>query len=500
MDHARGFVLSDAAPLATAPAPARLRPTLWLLVFAGPALRTSLLGCLLVAEPALGDAFTLSAETLAILVEGAIFGGLLAVFLIPPLVAKLGLLRVAFLAAALTVLCLLVSIAGGPFTSNDQRAVVGLFVAVGLLGFFVALLSPISQTLLNNATISDPTARHSLQSAWSAGQPAGFIVASLVGGALVESFGWWATLAVPLLFAFVSLLALLDRSIAHLADREPVDLKPSANDILWIVLALVAFEIWSTWGSLRSWLAPGVLVTLAVTIVFTLLAVNRTRQSPEPTVSPKPFASAGFGAATLILFIYQFPTTAEFEVLLLGELAHMSADEIGMRTAIGNVGQIAGTALAAALLLRHRAGLALIIGFILTIVGLSGYALYPWWNGFIFATVTRTIAGLGAGVLTPVLFVLALNRMPASLQIAAGTWLVLALIGGTEVGLATFDIVLELATKVAQSAFAGYVVVENAQLACSIATAILTAWLITRGSLPLATGPAAATRTPAHLP
>jgi hypothetical protein len=90
-----------------------------------------------------------------------------------------------------------------------------------------------------------------------------------------------------------------------------------------------------------------------------------------------------------------------------------------------------------------------------------------------------------------VLFVLALNRMPASLQIAAGTWLVLALIGGTEVGLAIFDIVLELATKAAQSTFAGYVVVENAQLACGIATAILTAWLITRGSLPVATGPAA---------
>jgi MFS family permease len=494
MYHARGLVLSNA--VSAVAAPARPRPALWLLVFAGPALRTSLLGCLLVAEPALGDAFALSAETLAILVEGAIFGGLLAVFLVPPLVERAGLRRVAFLAATLTVLCLLISIAGGPFASNDQRAVIGLFVATGLLGFFVALLSPISQALLNNATTSDPAARHSLQSAWAAGQPAGFIVASLVGGVLIERFGWWATLTVPLLFALVSVLALLDRTVVQLTSRKPVDLKPSTNDIIWIVLALVAFEIWSTWGSLRSWLAPGVLATLMVTIVFTMLAVSRTRQSPVPAVSPKPFASAGFAAATLILFIYQFPTTAEFEVLLLGELAHMPAAEIGMRTAIGNVGQIAGTAFAAALLLRHRAGLALIIGFILTIVGLAGYALYPWWNGLVFTTVTRTIAGFGAGILTPVLFVLALNRMPAQFQIVAGTWLVLALIGGTEVGLAIFDVVLEVATGLAQSAFTGYVVVEAAQLAFGIATAILTAWLIVRGRLPLATGTNAESTSP----
>ena len=451
-----------------------------------------MLGCLLVAESALGEAFALDAETLAILVEGAIFGGLLAVFLVPPLVAAAGLRRVTILAAALTILCLVIAIAGGPFASSGLRTTVGLFVVTGLLGFFVALLSPISQTLLNSATASDNAARHSLQSAWAAGQPAGFIVASLFGGILVEQVGWWATLAVPLLFALVAALALLDRKIIRLADEEPADIKTSTNDLVWIVLALVAFEIWSTWGSLRSWFAPGVLAALAVTVLLLVLAIDRTRRSPEPAVSPEPFAHPGFAAATLILFIYQFPTTAEFEVLLLGQLANMPATDIGTRTAIGNAGQIAGTALAAALLLRHRAGLALTIGFALTIVGLAGYVLYPWWNGLVFTTVTRTIAGLGAGVLTPVLFVLALQRMPAALQVVAGTWLVLALVGGTEVGLALFDIVLDLATKMTQSAFAGYVVVEAAQLACGIATAILTAWLVARGKLPLATGAGAA--------
>jgi DHA2 family methylenomycin A resistance protein-like MFS transporter len=450
-----------------------------------------LLGCLLVAEQALGRAFALSAETLAILVEGALFGGLLAVFLVPPLVAVAGIRRVALIAAVMTLVCLVFAIAAAPLASNDTRATVGLFVVTGLLGFFVALLSPISQSLLNSATMSSDSARHSLQSAWSAGQPAGFIVASLAGGVLVEKFGWWATLTVPLAFALMCVVALLDRNIAPPAAHKTAGHRPSTSEIVWIVLALVAFEVWSTWGSLKSWLSPGVLASLAAAILITAVALNRTRRAPEPAISPKPFAAAGFAAAIFILFIYQFPTTAEFEVLLLTQLGNMSADDIGTRTAIGNVGQIAGTAAAAALLLRHRVGLALTLGFALTIAGLGSYVLYPWWDGFIFTTVTRTIAGLGTGILTPVLFVLALNRMPAALQVAAGTWLVLALIGGTEVGLALFDVVLKLMTEITGSVVGGYVAVESAQLACGIVTALLTAWLTVRGSLPLTAAPKA---------
>lgn len=113
--------------------------------------------------------------------------------------------------------------------------------------------------------------------------------------------------------------------------------------------------------------------------------------------------------------------------------------------------------------------------------------LYPWWDGFVFATATRIIAGVGGGLLTPVLFVVALNRMPAGQQVAAGTWLVLATIGGTEIGLAMFDVVLEVAMAAADgSKFWGYFVVELAQLVVGVAIAALTVWLVVSGRLPLA--------------
>jgi hypothetical protein len=132
--------------------------------------------------------------------------------------------------------------------------------------------------------------------------------------------------------------------------------------------------------------------------------------------------------------------------------------------------------------------LALAAGFALTIVGLAGYCLYFWWSGFAFAATTRAMAGFGGGLLTPVLFVIALNRMPAALQVAAGTWLVLGVIGGTEVGLAMFDIVLDLTTALTGSAMRGYLSVEIAQLVLATATAVLTMSLAKRGSLPLMVG------------
>jgi MFS family permease len=481
-DHGSAVDGADALVLA------RPRPTLWILVFAGPALRTSLLGCMLVAEDAIGSTFRLSGGALAILVESIVFGGLLAVLLVPPLIATAGIRKISLVASAAAMLCLAISFGVAPLMSSGGAATAALFAVTTLLGFCVAVLSPVTQTLLNHATVADPVWRHSLQSVWSAGQPAGFILASAVGGLLVERYGWWAALAVPLAFALVSALALLDRGIVPKSGVDVGTVKPGRADIASIILALVAFEVWSTWGSLKSWLEPGVLAALLATVAMSMVAIGWLRRSAKPAVSPAPFAIVGFAAATLILFIYQFPTTAEFEVLLLGELGRMSAAEIGNRTAIGNLAQIAGTALAAWFLLRHQTRPALVAGFALTIVGLAGYTLYPWWSNFVLAASTRAVAGFGSGLLTPVLFVIALNRMPVLLQVAAGTWLVLALIGGTEVGLALFDIVLDTMSLLTGSRFGGYVAVEIAQLAFVVATAMLAWWLGARGRLPLTVG------------
>lgn len=479
------------SPHAAGPPRPGSAPALWILVIAGPAARAALLGGMLVAQSAIGKAFGLDDGVLAILFECIVFGSLLAVFVLPPLVRFAGLRPVSLFASLATVALLASGIALAPEGQAGMAATAALFAAATLTGFSVAVLSPVTQTLLNHATVSDPAGRDSLQSAWSAGQPVGFVLASFAGGLLVDSYGWWTALAVPLLFAAVCAVALLDRGVTGPAETTAStdDPGPALRELLVVLVALVAFEIWSTWGSLASWGDPGPMLALAVTLGTAAFAVRRLRQSKSPGVSTAAFGVPGFAAAFLILLIYQFPTTAEFEVLLLTELDHLSSAEIGNRTALGNIGQVLGTALAAALMYRSRHHLALMLGFVLTLVGMAGYVAYPWYDGFAYVTATRALAGFGSGLLTPVLFVLALAGMPARLHLPAGSWLVIALIGGTEIGLALFDIVLDLTVAATGTRLTGYLVVETAQLAVAAATAVLAAAIIGRGGLSLTTGP-----------
>jgi MFS family permease len=465
-----------------ATAPGKPRLSLWVAVFSAPALRTALLGGLLVAEAAIGTAFGLGGSALAILVECSIFGGLLAVILLPILSKVLGMRALSLGAAVAAIVFLAAGMVFAPKLSPGTATIAVLYGCALLLGFFVALLSPITQVLLNKATANDKE-RHSLQSTWSAGLPAGFIAASVIGGILVEWFGWWTALAVPLAFALVSAIALLGSGFDTSEETGAEDLPPSIREVAAIVVALVAFEIWSTWGSLGSWLEPRVVLALLATVGTGAYAIAKLRRSQNPPISLEPFAVGGFGAAALVLFLYQLPTTAEFEVLLLTELKHLPAEAIGDRTAIGNAGQVAGTMLAAGLLYRKQIRLALVAGFGLTLAGLAAYTIYPWVDGFFYIAATRTVTGLGGGLLTPVLFVVALDRMPGPAQLAAGTWLVLASIGGVELGLALFDAVQEMSSLISGSTLIGYLSVELAQLALGVAIALLAVHLVTSGRL-----------------
>lgn len=473
---------------------AGVAPALWVLVVAGPAARAALLGGMLVAQGAVGKAFGLGDGVLAILLECIVFGSLLAVFVLPPLVRWAGIRRVSLAASLGTMVLLGAGILLAPHAQAGTAATAGLFAAATLAGFGVAVLSPITQTLLNNATLSAPAQRDSMQSAWSAGQPVGFVLASFTGGLVVDAYGWWTALAVPLAFAAVCTVALFDRQVTGRAEASSAtdDPAPALRELAVVLAALVAFEVWSTWGSLTSWASPGPMLALAATLATAALAVRRLGRSQATGMSAAPFGVPGFAAAFAILLVYQFPTTAEFEVLLLTELDHLSSTEIGNRTALGNVAQVLGTVLAAALMLRNRHHQALALGFALTLLGMAGYVAYPWYDGVVYVTATRALAGFGSGLLTPVLFVMALAHMPARLHLPAGSWLVIALLGGTEIGLALFDIVFDLSVAATGVRLRGYLAVETAQLAVAAATALLAAVLLRRGRLAAAPGQARA--------
>lgn len=455
----------DARAASSVPAaPRRAGLVLSLVVFAGPGLRTSLLGSLLVAEAAIGKACGLGDQALAILVESVVFGGLVATLVQPALGRAVGVRRLSVAASVAVVLMLASTFVLAPRLAPQSSTAWILFAGAAALGFASAVLSPVTQAMLCRASETNPAARHMLQTVWSAGQPAGFIVGSLAGGIGMELWDWPGAFAVPLVFAVLAALPLLfGRRLGLDIDEEEGGAASGSGELGVLLLAVAAFEVWSTLGSQHTWLGPWTLAALVMTVASIAAAVARLRRSEHPALSPAPYGVAGFTAAAIVLLLLQLPTTAEFEVLLLTDLAGTKPEALGDRAALGNIGQIAGTALAGVLMLRRRFGLALVGGLAITFVGLAAYVAYPWASGIAFISVTRIVVGFGTGLATPVLFVAALDRMPARLSTPAGTWLVLILIGGTEVGLALLDMVLGGVTRLTGSPLAGYVVVEAVQ-------------------------------------
>lgn len=427
----------------------------------------------------MGTAFGLSAEVQAILLEAVVLGNLVAVFLLPAMMLRFGPDRVAAASALATVAILalgLVTARVGVSPSPLTTAVL-LFASLAA-GFAVAVLAPVTQILLNRTTQGNPRATHALQSLWNAGQPAGFVAASLGAGVLIGTLGWSAALLVPLVLAAVATVAMAVHRATTPATPEPLPAAPNRSEIVLIVLALVAFELWSTIGTLRSWIGPGALISLAVMLVAGGYALHGLLTSAAPAISLAPFREHSFARATLVLFLFQFATTAEFEVLLLADLAKMSAIDLGDRTAIGNIAQIAGTALAGLMLVRKAAYSALLLGLAITTVGLASYITYPWLDGLGYVTITRSIVGFGSGLVTPVLFTFAMAAISPRDQVAAGTWLVIATIAGTEIGLALLDVVLAVATTLGGSAKNGYVGVETVQFFVGFAVALVAAALL----------------------
>lgn len=474
---------SSAASPPAAPAP---RPgiALTVLVVTGPALRTALLGGLLVAEGAIGTAFHLNAEVQVILLEAVVLGNLLAVFLLPAMMHRFGSDRIAAVSAVATVVILALGlVAAGLDLRAGPMATAALLLGSLAAGFAVAVLAPVTQILLNRGTEGNTRAMHTLQSLWNAGQPAGFVGASLLAGVLIGTLGWSAALIVPLGLAVVAAVAVAACHIERPAPDEAPPPAPDRTEIALIVLALIAFALWSTIGTLRSWFGPACLVALAVMLVSGGYALHGLLTSPAPAISVSPFRNRAFAVATLVLFLFQFATTAEFEVLLLADLARMSAIDLGDRTAVGNLAQIAGTALAGVLLVRKAAGAGLLLGLAITTLGLASYITYPWLDGLAYVTVTRSIVGFGSGLVTPILFTLALAAIGSRDQVAAGTWLVIATIAGTELGLALLDIVLAAATTLGGSARNGYIGVETVQFAIGLVVALAAAGLLTAMTL-----------------
>ncbi|MBM7505123.1 MFS transporter [Agromyces aurantiacus] len=170
-----------------------------------------------------------------------------------------------------------------------------LIAARAALGFFGAMLMPSTLSLLRSV-FADREQRRVAIAIWASGFAAGSALGPIVGGILLEHFGWGSVflLAVPVLVPLVILLPLLVPE-----SRDPA---PGPIDVLSIILSLAAMG--GTVYGIKHLATEGVdAIGVAAVLIGPVLGawfVRRQLRAETPMLDMRLFRTGSFGGGVLV--------------------------------------------------------------------------------------------------------------------------------------------------------------------------------------------------------
>ena len=410
----------------------------------GNGLKSIVTSTVLVSEARFATFLGIAVESVALLME-TIVAGMVIALAAYPLVLRRYPVRTIAIAAALAAAAAFATFAAFAGRASGDAREAWAYACLTLGGAAIVWLAPGAQSLV--LAWPGNEGRRALTSLWTGATPAGFLAAPQLAKWLLPSLGlsaYFATFSVlpPAFGAMVATCALVPATGEDDALPMPV--------VIAFIAAVIAFEVWSTTGSVRGYLAPAALAALPLVVVSVAWLARRARQ----------FARAGLDAtgatawwSLAALFALEIPTTGFFEAAFLYDRG-MSETLVADRATLAAMAQVAGTLLAGVALHRdgeHRARVAW-VACGLAVAGVAGYAAYPWWSSVSWLMATAAVAGFGVGGLTLVLCLAIVRGADRAAALAALPSI--AIMIGTEFGLEMLQCVSAAASAIARDPFA----------------------------------------------
>ncbi len=187
-----------------------------------------------------------------------------------------------------------------------------LIAARMLQGVGSALFMPSSLSLLTHA-YEDDRVRARMLGAWSAIVAVAAATGPLVGGMLVDSFGWRSVFLVNVPLGLLGLL--LAQTVIPATPRQWRPL-PAASHALGVT-ALAGLSFTLIEGPGLGWTSAPILAAAALTAIAMALLVRRERRGAEPLLPRALFATPRFAAANTIGFLINFSTYGQLFLLSL---------------------------------------------------------------------------------------------------------------------------------------------------------------------------------------
>ncbi|GLW73038.1 MFS transporter [Kitasatospora phosalacinea] len=316
----------------------------------------------------------------------------------------------------------------------------GALVAARMLqGVGAALLTPGSLAILRQV-FTDEKERARAIGLWSGVSALGLSVGPVLGGPMVDAFGWASVFWINVPVGLVGLV-LAYRVLPEVAPRERrVDLPGlllSAGGLGALVYGLVE-------GPGRGWTDARVLACGAAAAVLLALFVVVELRSAEPMVELRLFRDRVLAGALLSGLVVSFGVFGAmfFLPLMLQGVMRWAPTDAGYAGLPTSAVIVVAAPLSGRLTARHGARLPLVLGIALCAVGLGGLSLYSGQAHYWSYLWTLVLLGSGMGLtFTPVSIAVLQRVAPAQTGMASATVNTLRELGGV-LGIAVLGAVL----------------------------------------------------------
>ncbi|MGN6579407.1 MAG: MFS transporter [Bordetella sp.] len=179
-------------------------------------------------------------------------------------------------------------------------------------GFGAALFMPSSLSLLTHA-YKDDRVRARMLAHWSVIVSIAGASGPLVGGMLIDNFGWRSVFLINLPVGLVGLW--LARVNIASAARHARELSPVSHVLGVLFLSAVSYALIE--GNVYGWTSRPILIAAVVAVASAVLLVTRERSHPHPVLPRSLYRLRGFGASNAIGFLINFGAYAQFFLISL---------------------------------------------------------------------------------------------------------------------------------------------------------------------------------------
>ncbi|MFM9940599.1 MAG: MFS transporter [Hyphomicrobiaceae bacterium] len=245
-------------------------------------------------------------------------------------------------------------------------------------------------------TLYDEAERTRVIGIYAAMTAVGAALGPVVGGALIEIFGWRVVFWMRAPIALAALIFSWTIPVRpYLQPATGFDLAGAGLLILWLVTLLLALALRTEMAGIEVRL-----LLLAVAAVAFVVFLRHEARHPEPIIRPALFRDAGFTLVNVVSVIVNY---AAFSILLLVpyylvRTAGLAPGPGGLVLALAAIGTVAGSWLAGRIASRITTAKLVVAGLALSLAGLTGIAQWSEATGLSVIALALIVQGLGVGL------------------------------------------------------------------------------------------------------